>query len=765
MGSHGKLALSTMTSKTSPEQGDQVEKNPLLNDEGESMTAAQLEARTSQKRKYQITNILKLAAFIDLAGLVLMMPAYPSLVLNAPNGPQNMSNPSAFPAEDFVGINYSLAVMLFGMCSQLGSAIGNPISGRLIDKIGSKPVIVGCLAGGTVSYALMFVAGYWIKSFYVFLVANFINGLFGGSRSAITTFLMNLWGPRDFMPKIQPGLMSIFIYGGAGGGILGLVVLLVIPPDTPGHLYFPAAVATVFSFTCTLLVAIKCPEPARPTAPPKQDKLTFNKQHTKVFVNDKGQVSFNSCSNWNKAEWQNEKAPAEGEYSISNEVKGVKGELIELEGGVAFVNPPVLEEGDIDVPKKLKCVLWTIIIAGAMDNFGDSGTMFMRSALFTKRYTGSVSIIAQAVFIVLTIFLIKISMELIVRNSLMKQRLQLKQWTLIGNLSTGIFQLILIPVLMIPQTAGIFWGVTTLIWSFCKCFGFTSTLGAMFLFPNICPPESKGTWMGRNQGVQSAVGVVTPIILASMENGLLPITSEDGVGPGAIAVLVMCGIVSLLAAVVYFVGLIQNLPRPIMIPPPSDENVEKYRQMKPQDFMMLPFHERNNVNKSLMSQDKDLIHVPWGKYQDDLPYLGAMYDRAPSELTSLKEHILGIITNKKKMQEEQAKMGKYKAVFEKLETGKERSDFGTWIADYLDDAGYASWMMFPDMYKVMVMTAFPPLEELDNLNGFQHEPFTMQKYEARMLNWLEVLDMHLQSHAKAQKLNNNFEAIPSNLAR
>merc|ERR1711988_2015686 len=94
-----------------------------------------------------------------------------------------------------------------------------------------------------------------------------------------------------------------------------------------------------------------------------------------------------------------------------------------------------------------------------------------------------------------------------------------------------------------------------------------------------------------------------------------------------------------------------------------------------------------------------------------------MIDRAPEEFGGLKKHILGILTNKAKLDAEFAKMAAWRKAMAKLDLEQERADFGSWMAEYLNDAGYSSWIVFPDVYKLMVMTAFPPLEELDNLVG------------------------------------------------
>ena len=88
---------------------------------------------------------------------------------------------------------------------------------------------------------------------------------------------------------------------------------------------------------------------------------------------------------------------------------------------------------------------------------------------------------------------------------------------------------------------------------------------------------------------------------------------------------------------------------------------------------------------------------------------------------------------------------------EKFDKGKERAEFGQWMADYLDDAGYSSWIQYPDIYKALIMNAFPPLEELDDLTGARQGDVTVADFEERMLKWMEVMDLHISSSKSQSK--------------
>jgi hypothetical protein len=115
--------------------------------------------------------------------------------------------------------------------------------------------------------------------------------------------------------------------------------------------------------------------------------------------------------------------------------------------------------------------------------------------------------------------------------------------------------------------------------------------------------------------------------------------------------------------------------------------------------------------------------------------------------------MLKLVTNKRLLVAQHGKQLEqfYKNIDEKFDKGKERAEFGQWMADYLDDAGYSSWIQYSDMYKALIMNAFPPLEELDDLTGARQGDFTVADFEERMLKWMEVMDLHISSSKSQSK--------------
>jgi hypothetical protein len=95
---------------------------------------------------------------------------------------------------------------------------------------------------------------------------------------------------------------------------------------------------------------------------------------------------------------------------------------------------------------------------------------------------------------------------------------------------------------------------------------------------------------------------------------------------GGTAVMATCGSVSLMAVLYYFFGVVLNVPKPEKPMPLSVETLDHYLAMPAKTFGLLPFGERMAVNTKLQADAKDMIHIPWGGYTEDVPHLQLMLD-------------------------------------------------------------------------------------------------------------------------------------------
>ena len=69
---------------------------------------------------------------------------------------------------------------------------------------------------------------------------------------------------------------------------------------------------------------------------------------------------------------------------------------------------------------------------------------------------------------------------------------------------------------------------------------------------------------------------------------------------------------------------------------------------------------------------------------------------------------------------------------------------------------HLGWKYYPELFKAMLMTAFPPIDELDNIMGTAVFSKDLAKTEKLQVNFLRVMDMHLASAVTRDPKNNVF---------
>merc|ERR1719240_418844 len=83
-----------------------------------------------------------------------------------------------------------------------------------------------------------------------------------------------------------------------------------------------------------------------------------------------------------------------------------------------------------------------------------------------------------------------------------------------------------------------------------------------------------------------------------------------------------------------------------------------------------------------------------------------------------------------------------KLAMESIDIASERLKMGSWIAEYLEDAGYSSWYEHPRIYKTMIMNAFPPLDPLDGKDMLENnEKVNLEQF---LCNWLTIIDSNVK---------------------
>merc|ERR1740121_1138633 len=214
-----------------------------------------------------------------------------------------------------------------------------------------------------------------------------------------------------------------------------------------------------------------------------------------------------------------------------------------------------------------------------------------------------------------------------------------------------------------------------------------------------------------------------------------------------LACLVTCGTISFLACALY-------LPLPSLIPKqskilPFDEEapLDYYDQLTPSAWAALTIREKRHVNRKRADAGMSPILSHWLPYEDDRTggNLDTLLERSGKEFQEIKDAIKGTLTNRAKLQDMSTKgMTVLRDTANKYDRKAAAQDMGTWIADYFDDAGYVAWLPYPDMYKAMVMNAFPPADALD---GKKFDPKSAEELEAHLLKMLRVFDGHVRQQA------------------
>lgn len=82
-----------------------------------------------------------------------------------------------------------------------------------------------------------------------------------------------------------------------------------------------------------------------------------------------------------------------------------------------------------------------------------------------------------------------------------------------------------------------------------------------------------------------------------------------------------------------------------------------------------------------------------------------------------------------------------KKIHDEFDVPRQREMMGQWIANYLDDAGYHLWIAYPELFKAMIMNAFPAKKPLNNTI---FDLTTVESYENWLMGFLSTLEQHIR---------------------
>jgi ferrochelatase len=228
--------------------------------EYETMSKAELKQKSLPLTKDAKESIymVALTIFLDLVGFSIIFPLFPSLAkhyltVDADNvflkaifgSIQSISNYSASTGSTFSGI-----VLFGGMLGAIYSGLqffAAPLWGAWSDRIGRKPVLVRSMAGMAVGYAIWFFSG----SFTLLILSRIIDGIMGGNISTATAVVADVTTKENRskgMAIVGIAFALGFVVGPAFGGLLSLIDLTVIFPESKAYGINPFSVPAAFAF-------------------------------------------------------------------------------------------------------------------------------------------------------------------------------------------------------------------------------------------------------------------------------------------------------------------------------------------------------------------------------------------------------------------------------------------------------------------------------------------------------------------------------------
>jgi len=241
-------------------------------------------------------------------------------------------------------------------------------------------------------------------------------------------------------------------------------------------------------------------------------------------------------------------------------------------------------------------------------------------------------------------------------------------------------------------------------------------------------------------GIMEAIATMSIAVLYDEEND----GSDDG--KRGVKAMFLTLVISFMAVCVY-APLIPLVPKEVNKEEQEKrlKSIEEFEALSDIEYKRLTLEEVDVLETRRFEEGKKPRVMTWGPYQDEVPEIEGMMDKSLSDFNYLKRTITANLTNVEKMEQDRQFMVEMEKHMDQMYNIPEaRKEMGCWIADYFDDAGYSSWYQFPQIYKVMIMNAFPAIDELDN----KKVDWGTADIEHLSLKFLKVADSHITQRRK-----------------
>lgn len=388
--------------------------------------------------------------------------------------------------------------------------------------------------------------------------------------------------------------------------------------------------------------------------------------------------------------------------------------------------PPVM-------PKMVVRILWITLIAGGLDAAGDEGTRIARGTIMQNVWPATNDIKFQNLIVLSTILLLFFVWALI---GVFRSMIGLGPTCVVGSTFTLITQLMLNAKIIkwegyVPYL---------IVWYGGKLFGMMSSFAGLFIVSEYAPDEAKGEWSGKMQGISGVLEAVATLSIALLYDANNT-GSEDG----------RRGVVALfLTAAISFITVIAYLPLIKLVPKRVEakqlekkfRSLEDYEALSDVEYRQLTLEEIDFHETRRMKDGKMPRMTSWGNYAEEVPYLEGILKRSSADFQTIRTSMTDVLSDPVKMAQERKSLAMFDEMMKSEESGRldeERVLMGEWMGKYFDDAGYLGWHAFPQMFKAMLMNAFPPIDKLD---GITPEIANLD-IEDYYIKFMTVSDQHL----------------------
>lgn len=631
---------------------------------------------------------MRFGIFADAANARVLTPNYALLAWPG-------ADPESFPSTAPLG--FATANYFIPLAGTLGILLSSAVVGKLSDKYGRKPFMLLFLfagAGGSIAKWLL------RRSFWGFCAANFVNGIFAGTYPLALAYASDMF-PQDKLQSDseQSTVTAVALVGATGGGLIAIAF------EFTG-LFAPLWVSAALS-------------------------------------------AFAGCVCW---KWMVEPTKAEkdnpSEDATTDAPDGDSKQPEETDPGEAFVAVNANE-----TPRTLdKRAMWNILLGSLIDNLGSSGIIPLAFAplLFDVYYgsfidEGLEPIMSQNAFRFIFVFITLAVIPGAIASPPLFARFGFGFSAVVANIITGgaIVSLLQIATATSPTstTYGLFVAVLYLSFPLTVI----SQLTTAPMLERIAPPDKRGHVQSLNATFLNIGLAVGPLLLGLLADSF----SFEVCFYTAAAISVFAAMVN---APLAFDARFQASRQATM----SEEEIEAPSMMGDDEMAdvakaghWVPGRELTECNRKRQQQGQSPIMAWFGRYNPDEDTMShTTREYALNDYLFYKKQAVGYLCDA--MEDEGRRELCVALNNENENAGQDEKDarrveMGEWIAEYLEDNGYAAEVP-PSLTKYLIMRSFPPLNKTSAM-------YTEANCQERLAGKLKFLNnfSDLQDEARSHR--------------